>query len=151
MLEQPRTIDEELGDLRSAAVDKMLLGDLARLHGNLLEAAQCLYEAVTAFQQLNEPVLKAQACHLLGMVYQEDKQWDAAEQVYREAARIYEFLGNQLMATQSWHHLGIVNREAGKPEIAEAFYRKAIEAGIAQGDKLGVCKRLNNFADLLQH
>ena len=144
-------IAKELENFRGAAVSNGQLGTLALLQGNLAEAEQRYHEALTTFQQLHEPAMEAVAWHQLGMVYQEAKQWDAAENAYRQAAQISEFQRNLAGAAGTWHQLALVHEYAGKPEEAEAWYCKAIKGAKATGDNLGVSKRLNNLAYLLEN
>jgi len=144
-------IDEELGDIRGAAVINGNLGTLALRQGNLAEAEQRYHEALTTFQQLSEPQAEAIVLHQLGMVYEEAKQWDAAEHHYREAARIKESQGDLADAAGTWNQLAMLNEYTGKLVDAEAWYRKAIEARKAAGDKLGVSRGLNNLASLLRN
>jgi tetratricopeptide (TPR) repeat protein len=152
--EKSLVIKKEVGDARGEATAQGNLGTLAMLQGNLSEAQQYHQVALTIFQQLNEPESQAVAWHQLGRVYEEAKQWDAAEQAYREAARITEGLGmlagnNGAIAT--WNQLALVTEYAGRLEAAEAWYCKAIEGGKAIKDMANVAKMVGNLAELLQN
>jgi tetratricopeptide (TPR) repeat protein len=139
------------GDVRGEAVVKLRLGNLALLQENIAEAKRYYQEALTVFQQLDEPAIEADAWHQLGLAYQQAQQWEEAEQSYREAARIRDFLGNLADAASTWNNLALVMRWAGKSEDAEAWFLKAIEGGKAVRDWLRVARALTNLADLLQN
>lgn len=144
-------IYQEIGDSRDAAASNGQLGTLAILQGNLPEAEQRHREALTTFQQLNEPALEATAWHLLGMVYEEGKQWDAAEDAYREAARIDESLENLAGAASTWSQLGLLNALAGKLGEAEAWFRKALKQFQQLENQANASLVLGNLAHLLQN
>ncbi|MBD2211347.1 tetratricopeptide repeat protein [Nostoc linckia FACHB-104] len=145
------TIQEEIGDLRGAAVTNGQLGTLALQQSNFPEAEQRYREALATFQQLNEPAMEATIWHNLGRLYEEVKQWDTAEDAYREAARIKESQGNLRGAATTWNQLALVNQYTAKLEDAEAWYRKAIAGAKSAGDRLQASKSLNNLAYLLQN
>ena len=143
-------IDEELGDLRGAAVVQGQLGTLALMQENLPEAEQRYCEALVIFQRLNEPEGEAVLHHQLGMVYETVRQWDAAELAYRESARIKESQGNLIGAGRTWNQLAMVNVGTGKFAAAEGWYRKALDYFKTLGEKGSIAKVLNNLASLLQ-
>ncbi len=146
-------IEEEVGDLRGAAVAKGQLGTLALRQGRLKEAAERYREALVTFQRLNEPASEAVFWHQLGMVFQKALQWDEAERAYRESARIkldLGIIGGENGAATTWNQLALVCEFAGKPEDAEAWYRKSIEGSRETGGKMHVSVCLCNLAALLQ-
>lgn len=148
--EQALALKKEIGDTRGKADVKLHLGYLAFRQGNLLEAEQLLRKSLITFQELKDPAREALAGHRLGMVYEQTKQWDAAEQVYREAGQIRESLGN-LHAASTWHQLALVKEYAGNLEEAEAWYSKAIEAMKSAGDCLLASTSLSTLANLLRN
>jgi tetratricopeptide (TPR) repeat protein len=143
-------IDEEVGDLRGAAVDMSQFGTLAMLEGDLAEAERRYKDALATFQRLNEPGAEATVWHQLGVVYQEARQWEPAEAAYRESARIKEAQGDLAGAARTWNQLAIVTKNAGKAAAAEAWYRKALEADRKMGNPKEIAPDLSNLADLLQ-
>ncbi|MBD2341162.1 CHAT domain-containing protein [Calothrix sp. FACHB-156] len=144
-------IDKELENLSGAAVSNTQLGTLAMLQGNLSDAEQRFLEALTTFQQLNEPALEATAWHQLGRVYEEGKQWDAAEDAYRTSAQIKESLGNLADAASTWQQLGNLNLFVGKLGEAEAWVRKALKQYQQLEDQASRSQILSNLANLLQN
>jgi tetratricopeptide (TPR) repeat protein len=141
----------EVGDLSGAAVSNFQLGTLAMQQGNLSEAEQRYREALTTFQQLNEPAKEATVWHQLGMVYEKGKQWDAAEDAYRTSAQIKESLGNLADAASTWQQLGSLNVSAGKLGEAEAWYRKALKQYQKLEDQASTSQTLSNLAFILQN
>ncbi|MEQ9484057.1 CHAT domain-containing protein [Coleofasciculus sp. F4-SAH-05] len=149
--EQALALKKEIGDTRGEAAIELNLGYLAFRRGNLLEAEQLLRQSLITFRELKEPNTEALAWHRLGMVYAQDKQWDAAEQAYREAGQIRESLGNLAYAGQTWHQLAVVKKDAGNLEEAEAWYRKTIEVAKSAGDWFLASKSLSTLANLLRN
>ncbi|MCI5116260.1 MAG: tetratricopeptide repeat protein, partial [Candidatus Electrothrix sp. AX1] len=139
-------------DTRAVAVSKGQLGTLAYLQGELAEAAERYQEALALFQRINEPVMEAVAWHQLGMVYQEAKQWEAAEQAYRQAAQLKEeqgLLGGSVSAGNSWQQLAQVCVYTGRKEEAEQWYNKDLAVCRAADDRPGIAGTLSNLANLL--
>jgi tetratricopeptide (TPR) repeat protein len=152
--EASRKLAEEIQDKRMQAVANMQLGTLELKQNNLTEAAQRYQEVLTTSQQLNEPAFEAGAWHQLGRTFQESRQWEAAEQVYRQAAKIREaqgLIGGSNGAAATWNQLANMSFGAGKLTEAETWLRKAIYEGfITTGDRINASKALNNLADLLR-
>ncbi|CAK8713124.1 hypothetical protein GKODMF_04710 [Candidatus Electrothrix gigas] len=127
-------------------------GTLALIQGELTEAAERYQESLAIFRSLNEPGYEAVFLHQLGMVYQEEEQWEEAEQVYREAARLKEELGlleGDNGADASWQQLAQVCNVTGRVREAEQWYRKALAVRRVADDQLGLARTLSNLADLL--
>ncbi|RCJ18406.1 hypothetical protein A6770_33185 [Nostoc minutum NIES-26] len=144
-------ISKELDNLIGIAVVNGQLGTFAVMQGNIPEAEQLYLQALTTFQQVNEPASQAKIWHNLGIVYQEAKQWNAAEDAYRESARIKESQGNLGGAATTWNQLALVNEYTGKREDAKAWFRKAIAGAKTAGNRLQESKLLSNLANLLQN
>ncbi|MCI5219162.1 MAG: tetratricopeptide repeat protein [Candidatus Electrothrix sp. LOE2] len=144
-------IAEELGDMRGMAVDKGKIGILACQQGELAEAAELLQEALTLWKSMNEPGMEAMAWHQLGIVYQQAKQWEAAEQAYRQSARLFENLGggDGINAGASWNQLAVLCKATGRLPEAEQWYGKALVAFKEGKDLATAAHTLNNLADLL--
>jgi tetratricopeptide (TPR) repeat protein len=140
----------EAGDLRGQAVTNGELGRLAQEQGNLLEAAQRLRQALSFFQQLNEPDMEALILERLGVVLLADRQWDEAEKHYREAARVADAQGDLVRAADIWNELAQVSNIAGKPQAAEAWLRKALAVERQSGHLRGLSRTLISLADVLQ-
>ncbi|MCI5129571.1 MAG: tetratricopeptide repeat protein, partial [Candidatus Electrothrix sp. AUS3] len=145
-------IIKELGDTRSVAVITGQLGTLAKEQGKLAEAAKRHKEAQVLFQRINEPAMEAVAWHQLGMVYQQAKQWEAAEQAYRQSAQLkveQGLLAGYNGAASTWDQLGQICDYTGRQEEAEQWFRKALDVRRAADDRPGMARTLNNLAVLL--
>jgi tetratricopeptide (TPR) repeat protein len=149
--EQSINIAEKLDDYRMVAVDNGQLGNLALIQGNLAEAEQRYQTVLAIFQRFHEPSSEAIVWHQLGYMYDEAKQWEAAEHAYRQSAKIKEAQGNLPGAAQTWNNLAVVTKNMGKLADAEAWYRKAIEVDKQFGNAQGKARHLSNLADLLQN
>lgn len=96
--------------------------------------------------------MEAVAWHQLGMVYQQAKQWEAAEQAYRQAARLKEeqgLLGGMNGAGSTWDQLTQVCEATGRLPEAEQWYNKDLAACRAADDRPGMAITLSNLASLL--
>jgi tetratricopeptide (TPR) repeat protein len=145
-------IAEELGNTRSMAVSNGELGTLTLMQGELAEAADRYKEAIALFHSLNEPVHEAIYTHQLGVVYQQAKHWEAAEQAYRQSARLKEeqgLLGGMNGAGDSWCQLAQLCAYTGRVAEAGQWFRKALAAFQDGKDWPHVAAVLNNLAGLL--
>jgi tetratricopeptide (TPR) repeat protein len=151
--EQSLAIDQEIGDSRGEAVIQGQLGTLALHQGNLAEAKQRYQTAILQFQQLNELSHKAIYLHQLGNVSLINKQWDAAEQIYRQSASIKEaqgmISGSNGVAT-TWNNLGTVTENMGKWAEAEAWYKKALKVSKQTNNHRDMARYLYNIANTLR-
>jgi tetratricopeptide (TPR) repeat protein len=135
--------------LRGASFTECQSGMIAMLQGNLTTAIDRHRSALEIFQQLQEPAMEAVAWHHLGMVYQESRDWAAADRAYRESARIKEQQGNISEAAHTYTQLGILNQLIKKLSEAEQWHRKALQIDREVGDRLNESNDLNNLASLL--
>jgi SagB-type dehydrogenase family enzyme len=118
-------IAEERGDSRGQGIDLSHLGSLALTAGDFEAALTYQQRALQLFQRLHERDFEAAACHQLGRVHQERREWEEAERHYQQAARITEERGRLAEAAQTWRQLALLALETGKPETAEERYRNA--------------------------
>jgi tetratricopeptide (TPR) repeat protein len=125
------------------------LGEIARIQGDLITAAQRYQSALEMFQRFQEPKTEAVVWHQLGMVYQEGKDLTAAEQAYRESASIQEQQGNMIGAANTYGQLAILNEHMERLSEAEQWYWKALQCFQDVGDQLNKRNTLHNLANLL--
>jgi tetratricopeptide (TPR) repeat protein len=90
----------------------------------------------------------------LGIVYQKNKDFEAAEQAYREAARLWEengLLGGNGAggAGASWQQLAQICEATGRQAEAEQWYGKALAAFQGAKDQPNAAITLGNLAVLL--
>lgn len=151
--EKALEICTEQQDGRQMGVVNAQLGTLAMREGDRQDALERYQAALKIFRQLNEPVSEAVAWHQLGWVFEESRQWDAAEQHYRRSAAIREqqgLIAGNNGAAASWNQLARVCEGAVKLAAAEEWYRKAIQSNRKIGDQSLLAGNLNNLANLLQ-
>lgn len=145
-------IANEQGDQRQIGAIHGQLGMFAYMRDELAEAEKRYQEALYLFQSLNEPVSESIAWHNLGLIYQQAKHWEAAEQAYRQAARLKEeqgLLAGSNGAGESWDQLAQVCYYTGRPAEAEQWYHKALAVFQGAADQPHTAVILNNLADLL--
>jgi len=145
-------IMKELSDNRGVAVLIGQLGTLAYFQGELDGAAEQYREALSLLKSLNEPISEAVIWHRLAMVYQDAKNWEAAEHAYRESARLKEnqgVLAGSVGTCSSWDQLAQVCEATGRKAEAEQWYSKALAARRTADDRPGIARTLSNLADLL--
>jgi len=95
------------------------------------ETAGAVYrEILEELIALNEFSVKkkiASLYHNLGIVAQQQRQFEEATALYRKALQIYENAQDFYQAAAEYHQLGIVAQQQRQFEEAKAFYRKALQ------------------------
>ena len=113
-------------------------GNDALLGGNL-EAAGVIYqEILDKLIALNDSSLNddriAVIYHQLGMVAQEKRQFEVAQQYYFKALKIFEDAGNLYSVARGYHQLGIVALLQRQFEVAQQYFLKALKIREDTGD-----------------
>ena len=73
--------------------------------------------------------------HQLGIVAQEQRQWEQAEQYYQQALQIYIEYNDRYAQARTYHQLGIVAQEQRQWEQAEQYYQQALQIFIEYNDR----------------
>ena len=79
---------------------------------------------------LNESSLRSYhglVCHNIGMVYQEQQQWQQALEAYQRALELKERHGQQHQLGDTHHHIGIFYQELQQWQQALDAYQRALE------------------------
>jgi tetratricopeptide (TPR) repeat protein len=113
-----------------------VMGNIANSQLDLKQykAAEESYKKLLVFAKqatgIDEKVLgmfKATVYHNLGIVAQEQRQWQQAEQYYQQALQIYEEYHERYEQASTYHNLGIVAQEQRQWEQAEQYYQQALQ------------------------
>ena len=81
--------------------------------------------------------LAARACHQLGIIAGEQREFAAAEGWYRRSLTTFEKLGDEHGAATTYHQLGLVASEQGDFTVAEGWYRRSLAINEKLGDEHG--------------
>ena len=79
---------------------------------------------------LNESSLRSYhglVCHNIGMVYQEQQQWQQALEAYQRALELHERHGQQHQLGDTHHHIGMFYQELQQWQQALDAYQRALE------------------------
>src|SRR5713101_5743989 len=79
--------------------------------------------------------LQAKAYHQLGIVAQEQRQWEQAEQYYQQALQLKIESNDRYNQAKTYHNLGIMALEQHQFEQAEQYYQQALEIYIEYNDR----------------
>jgi tetratricopeptide (TPR) repeat protein len=96
-------------------------------HGQAEQTYQDIQQALQ--RQSDSPQQRARLAvvyHQLGMVVQDRRRLDDAEDWYRKSLAIQEELGNRPGMAASYHQLGVVAQVRGRLGDAEDWYRKSL-------------------------
>jgi tetratricopeptide (TPR) repeat protein len=113
-----------------------VLGTIANWQLDLkqYEQAEALYqeilELLNHLDQLDEKIkgsMKATAYHQLGMVAQEQRKWQQAEQYYQQALQINVEYNARYEQAGTYHNLGTVAQEQRQWQQAEQYYQQALQ------------------------
>jgi hypothetical protein len=144
---------EQLGDERSAAVNKAQLGTVRLFQERYKEALAASAGARETFTRLGEGSNVAKSWHQIGIVNEKADQPEAAEEAYNRSLKIEEQLRDKAGQADTLLQLGNLYDDVLKrPELAVTCSRRAAElyADPAIGDfaKEGLAR--SNLADTLR-
>ena len=149
--EETIALAEEDGNERKIAVNKGQLGTVRLRQGRYADALTAYVEARERFEALGEPGSVAVSWHQIGMVYEEARHGEAAEDAYRRSLALEVQLGNLAGQADTLGQLGNLYSDLlGRPEEAVTHYHQAADAYAALGHVAGEGRQHNNLANLLQ-
>ena len=88
--------------------------------------------------------------HQLGIVAQEQRQWQQAEEYYQKALEIYIEFKDRYKQAGTYHQLGIVAQEQRQWQQAEEYYQKALEIYIEFEDRYSQASTYHNLGIVAQ-
>jgi tetratricopeptide (TPR) repeat protein len=99
--------------------------------------ALALLSTLSILDEKRKALLSASTYHQLGIVAQEQRQWQQAEAHYRQALDIYIEYNDRYNQASTYHQLGRVAEEQRQWQQAEAHYRQALAIYIEYNDRPG--------------
>jgi len=94
--------------------------------------------------------LQARAYHQLGMVAQEQRQWEQAEQYYRHALQFFSEYNDRYSQAKTYHQLGWVAQEQRKFEQAAQYYQQALQLYIEYNARYEQASTYHNLGIVAQ-
>lgn len=157
-LSQGRYAEAE-ADYRRATVLWSALGEEERrvraLNNQALARFELGEDAQVAFQEIlavaaDYPTIQALALLNLGFAYLRDKQFTAAERVYREAVVIAEEFGATALLVNVLTNLGALLHEQGQLVEARQTYERGLVLARQSGEQMFIAMLLTNLAELTE-
>jgi len=94
--------------------------------------------------------LSASIYHNLGLVAQEQRQWEQAEAYYQQALQIDIEYQDRYAQASTYHQLGVVAQEQRQWEQAEQYHRQALQIYIEYQDRYAQADTYHNLGNLAQ-
>jgi len=142
-------LTEQAGRQREFAVLKEHLATARMDQKRYEEALAGFHEALTIYQELDEPGSVATAWHQIGMVYRMAGQFDEADAAYRKSLAIKVRQDDRSAQASSLGELGNLYDNAGRLEEAVTFYRQAADIHVELQDFRYEGADRNNIANSL--
>jgi tetratricopeptide (TPR) repeat protein len=121
------------------------------------EAAETSYQKIlrlaTQLGQLDQEAahrLQASTYHNLGMVAQEQRQWEQAEQFYQQALQLFSEYNDRYSQAKTYHQLGRVAQEQRQWAQAEEYYQQALQLFIEHNDRYSQANTYHNLGAVAQ-
>jgi tetratricopeptide (TPR) repeat protein len=115
-----------LGDLRKAATEYHLLGNVTYLHGRIKEAINHYKKALKIYEDAEDWYSAADEYLQLGTVAQEEQQFDNAAAYYQKAQNIFEDVQNWDKAATVYHQLSLMALRQQQIEEVINYAQKAL-------------------------
>ena len=114
-------------------------------------AAKDLFERLAqACLAAGDPLGSSGAYHQLGMIAQEQRDFETAERWYLKSLAIEERLGNEHGAASTYHQLGIVAQAQRDFETAERWYLKSLAIEEKRGNEHGAASTYHQLGIIAQ-
>jgi non-specific serine/threonine protein kinase len=145
LIEESRSLFEELGDRPGVATSLVYLGQLG-LHGGDYERVRALGRDAEALRhELADRQAIARLLYLLGTAALSGGEHDRAITFLQEGLALNRELGDSWDACICLTVLGIIALELGDPERAEALYEESLRLLQGLGDKTGISYGLRGW------
>jgi tetratricopeptide (TPR) repeat protein len=119
--------------------------------------AKMLYQKtlklITELKQIGEQeqgTLQARTYYALGVVAQEQRQWEQAEQYYQKALWISIEFNDRYTQANTYHNLGSITQEQQKWDKAEQYYQQALQISIESKDRYSQADTYHNLGIIAQ-
>ncbi|MDQ1747716.1 MAG: hypothetical protein QOD07_1979 [Frankiaceae bacterium] len=139
-------------DLRRKAAALVVLGDLLRRRGDIVQAVQVLVSALAAASEAGFDRVTGEALRQLGMVDYRSGRLTAAEERFRQALALAQRVGDRRGCGWALQHLAWTATTRGDYSAAERALADAAEVFAAADDDAGLswCAGTEAFVRLLQ-
>ncbi len=131
---QGEFIDEFYGAIDNVAMRQLLLKQFAESEASYKKALATLM-LNTKYDEKTTKRRSASIHHQLGIVAQEQRQWDQAENYFQQALKIKIEFEDRYSQASTYHQLGIVAQEQRQWNQAEHYYQQALHIKIEFGDR----------------
>ncbi len=139
---------ERSGGLAEQAHCLAVLAELDRKRGRYADAAQKLDRAGEIFTALGDRDGMAQVLHFRGTTATHQREFQAAEELYRRALDISRELGDHARTASLLSNLGILARMQGRYDEARKLNEEALTLRRTSGDKWAIAVSLNNLGNV---
>jgi len=127
-----------------------ILGNIARLRGDLIAAEKYLLRAVELHHRLGQPVYLARDLNDLGLVLADAGRYDEAAKVYEEAIVVLSHINDESDKSLILLNLGVLYYRRKKWAKAEATFRRIDTLALANtGTIQNQARTLNNLGNVL--
>ncbi len=136
--------------ITSLLVDVFQVADPGSSHGETVTAREILDGGAAKLRQelAEEPSLRAELLHTLGVVYRNLGLYSAAEELLTEALTEHRTSGDTTLQAETLHELGLTHMYAGDTEAAAVALEEAV-AGLRTTDRRrDIAQSLNSLAIL---
>ncbi|WP_433971413.1 tetratricopeptide repeat protein [Tunturiibacter lichenicola] len=122
------TLARQLSMDESVLALTQALGAYAVHSRNFGEAKRLFGEMAVHAATLCEVRAEISAYHELGIIAQEQREFETARDWYLKVLTISERSGNDRATAITYHHLGMMAQKLGDPAAAQAWYLKSVKA-----------------------
>jgi predicted ATPase/class 3 adenylate cyclase len=137
------------GNLQTKAAAHNLLGEVARLSGELDVAAAQYDEAVAIADAAGDERIVGLVRNNEAVVAIGSGEYDQAVRLSRAALAIAERVGDEQAATRAIGNLGLALRLAGDAATAVGVFRRSLESARAAHDRAAEAYALHNIAETM--
>jgi len=147
--DQALSLADEVDDCTQHAWVETAIGEFIWKQGRLEEASEWLSRARSDFENMGEPAGVGQVLHYMGVIADQQGDYETARALMQESLTIRLQLGDKRQAAYLMGNMGIVARRQGMLEEARELYEESLEVRREIGDRWGVANVSNNLGNLM--
>ncbi|MEY2417529.1 MAG: hypothetical protein QOG90_209 [Actinomycetota bacterium] len=140
----------EIGDASSSAIANNVLGDIARLAGDLDEADAYFEAAMRLAESVGDDRVVGLVRNNQSLAAFDRDDYGAAAEMAQKALTLAELTGDQQAATRAVGNLGRALMQAGELAKAQAAFERSLEMARATGDRGAEALAMRNIAASIQ-
>ncbi len=122
-----------------------IMGNISWKRGELDKAKEYFEQIRKVGEQLNEPILIADALYGIGVVYIKRGELDKAEELTKKCIAIKRELGDSKGLAAALNNLGLIQRWKGNPDYAEELMQESYKLRLNIGYLPHIAASLNNL------